>query len=398
MAASLEDIRTGLDALREVVPFPEWNDFLATCPGSPRLPTVQPDSPAQIQYTSGTTGFPKGALLHHRGLTNNARIFATLSGARAGDVYVSPFPMFHTAGCVLGTLGTLQAGARHVPVFAFDPSLMLELIETERATIALGVPTVLIALLECPELATRDLSSLRVVVSGGAPVPAQLVRRIEETLRVSFSIVYGTTECSPLVSQVRLDDTLGDKTETLGRPVPQTEVKIADPVTGDVVPCGVIGELCVRGYCVMTEYFDMAEQTAAAIDPEGWYHTKDLASMDDRGYLRIEGRLSDMIIRGGENIYPREIEDVLFGHPKVAEAVVVGVASFRWGEEVAAFIRPAAGQVPTIDDLSAHCRAHLSSYKAPRHWEFVDAFPQTASGKIQKFVLRERFAAEHPDN
>ena len=211
--------------------------------------------------------------------------------------------MFHTAGCVLGTLGTLQAGVRHVPVLAFDPSLMLELIETERATIALGVPTVLIALLEAPELATRDLSSLRVVVSGGAPVPAELVRRIEETLHVSFSIVYGTTE-SRLVSQVRLDDALGDKTDTLGRPVPQTEVKIADVATGDVVPCGVIGELCVRGYCVMTGYFEMPEQTAAAIDLEGWYHTKDLASMDDRGYLRIEGRLSDMIIRGGENIYP----------------------------------------------------------------------------------------------
>jgi fatty-acyl-CoA synthase len=397
MAASVEEIRTGLDELREVVPFPDWDDFLATCPGSPRLPTVQPGDPAQIQYTSGTTGFPKGALLHHRGLTNNARIFVALAGARTGDVYVSPFPMFHVAGCVLGTMGALQAGVRHVPVLAFDPSLMLELIETERATIALGVPTVLIALLESPELASRDLSSLRVVASGGAPVPAQLVRRIEETLQVSFSIVYGTTE-SLLVSQVRLDDALGDKTDTLGRPMPQTEVKITDPATGHVVPCGVIGELCVRSYCVMTGYFEMAEQTAAAIDPEGYYHTKDLASMDDRGYLRIEGRLSDMIIRGGENIYPREIEDLLFAHPKVAEAVVVGVASARWGEEVAAFIRVTPGEPPTIDELSAYCRAHLASYKAPRHWEFVNAFPQTASGKIQKFVLRERFAAEHPDN
>ena len=229
-------------------------------------------------------------------------------------------------------------------------------------------------------------------------MPAQLVRRIEETLHVSFSIVYGTTECSPLVSQVRLDDALGDKTDTLGRPVPQTEVKIADVATGDVVPCGMIGELCVRGYCVMTGYFEMPEQTAAAIDPEGWYHTKDLASMDDRGYLRIEGRLSDMIIRGGENIYPREIEDLLFAHPKVGEAVVVGVASFRWGEEVAAFIRAAPGDPPTVGELSAYCRARLASYKVPRHWEFVDVFPQTASGKIQKFVLREGFTAAHPDN
>jgi fatty-acyl-CoA synthase len=397
MAASVEELRMGLDALREVVPFPEWDAFLATCPASSRLPIVQPGDPAQIEYTSGTTGFPKGALLHHRGVTNNARIFSTLYGARAGDVYVSPFPMFHVAGCVLGALGTLQTGVRHVPVLAFDPSLMLELMETERATVALGVPTVLIALLESPELARRDLSSLRVVVSGGAPVAARLVSRIEETLHVLFSIIYGTTE-TILVSQVRLDDALGDKTDTLGRPMPQTEVTIADPDTGEVVPCGVVGELCVRGYSVMTGYFEMAEQTAGAIDPEGWYHTRDLASMDERGYLRIEGRLSDMIIRGGENIYPRQIEDVLFAHPRVAEAVVVGVPSFRWGEEVAAFIRVAPGDPPTVDELSAYCRAHLASYKAPRHWEFVDAFPQTASGKIQKFVLRERFAAEHPDN
>ncbi len=398
MAASVEEVRPGLDALREVVPFPEWDAFLATCPASLQLPTVRPGDPAQIQYTSGTTGFPKGALLHHRGLTNNARIFTTLAGAQAGDVYVSPFPMFHTGGCVLGTLGSLQAGMRHVPVLAFDPTLMLELMEAERATIALGVPTVLIALLECPDLATRDLSSLRVVGSGGAPVPAQLVRSIEETLHVSFSIVYGTTECSPVVSQIRLDDAFEDKTGTLGQPVPQTEVKITDPATGDVVPLGIIGELCVRGYCVMTGYFQMAEQTATAIDPEGWYHTRDLASMDDRGYLRIEGRLSDMIIRGGENIYPREIEDLLFAHPNVAEAVVVGVPSSRWGEEVAAFIRAAPGRPATAGELSAYCREHLASFKAPRHWEFVDVFPQTASGKIQKFLLRERFAAAHPDN
>jgi fatty-acyl-CoA synthase len=398
MAASLEEVRTGLDALREAVLFSGWDAFLASCPASPRLPEVQPDSPAQIQYTSGTTGFPKGALLHHRGLTNNARIFATLAGAQPGDVYVSAMPMFHTAGCVLGTLGALQAGARHVPVHAFDPSLMLELIETEGATVALGVPTMLIGLLECPDLATADLSTLRVVLSGGATVPAQLVRRIEETMGVVFSIVYGTTECSPLVSQVRLDDALTDKTETLGRPIPQTEVKIADPVTGDVVPCGTIGELCVRGYCVMTGYFDMPEQTAAVIDPESWYHTGDLASMDDRGFLRIEGRLKDMIIRGGENIYPREIEDLLFGHPKVAEAVVIGVPSRRWGEEVAAFVRVAPGQPATANELSQYCRAQLAAYKAPVHWEFVDAFPLTASGKIQKFLLRERFAAQHPDN
>jgi fatty-acyl-CoA synthase len=304
--------------------------------------------------------------------------------------------MFHTVGCVIGTLGALQSGACHVPVYAFDPSLMLELMETERATLAAAVPTMLIALLECPDLASRDLSSLRTVLSGGMTVPADLVRRIEDTLGVRLSIQYGTTECSPLVSQVRLDDSFADKTETLGRPVPQTEVKITDPVTGEVVPCGTVGELCVRGYSVMTGYFEMPEQTAAAIDNDGWYHTGDLAAMDDRGFLRIEGRLNDMIIRGGENIYPREIEDLLFGHPKVAEAAVVGVADATWGEQVAAFVRAAPGECPTSSELAAYCRGHLAPHKTPRYWEFVDAFPLTASGKIQKFVLRERFAAQNP--
>ena len=393
MAASLDEVRPSLPDLREAVSLEDWGEFLATSPATPKLPEVQPGDPAQIQYTSGTTGFPKGALLHHRGLTNNARIFASLTDVRPGDVYLNPFPMFHTAGCVLGVLGTLQAGACHVPVYAFDPSLMLELAETEQADILLGVPTVLLALLECPDVATRDLSRVRVALSGGATVPADLVKRVESTFGVQFSIVYGTTECSPLLTQVRLDDDFADKTETLGRPVPQTEIKIADPETGKVLPCGEVGELCARGYCVMTGYYDMDEQTAAAIDQEGWYHTGDLASMDDRGFLRIEGRLKDMIIRGGENIYPREIEDLLFEHPKVADVAVVGVPDERWGEAVAAFVRPAPGEAPTEQELFAHCRAHLAAHKTPRHWRFLDEFPLTASGKIQKFVLRDSFTA-----
>ena len=398
LAGSLEQVQAGLPALREAVRFEDWDAFLATSPASPSLPVVEPGDPAQIQYTSGTTGFPKGALLHHRGLTNNARIFATLTDIRPGDTYVNPFPMFHTAGCVLGVLGTLQTGACHVPVYAFDPSLMLELAETERADIILGVPTVMLALLECPDLAKRDLSTVRVALSGGATVPADLVRRIEESMGVQFSIVYGTTECSPLVSQVRLDDTFADKTETLGRPVPQTEVRISNPVTNEVLPCGAVGELCVRGYCVMTGYNDMPEQTAEAIDAEGWYHTGDLASMDDRGYLRIEGRLKDMIIRGGENIYPREIEDLLFEHPKVGEVAVVGVPDEKWGEAIVAFIRSAPGESVDEKELFAYCREHLAPHKTPRHWRFLDAFPLTATGKIQKFVLRDDFVAQHPSD
>jgi fatty-acyl-CoA synthase len=393
MAASLEEVRASLPNLREAICFDDWDDLLASAPSEVQLPDVQPGDPAQIQYTSGTTGFPKGALLHHRGLTNNARIFATLTDAHPGDVLLNPFPMFHTAGCVLGVLGALQSGACHVPVYAFDPSLMLDLAETEKADIILGVPTVLLATLESPELATRDLSRVRVALSGGATVPADLVKRVETSFGCRFSIVYGTTECSPLLTQVRLDDDFADKTETLGRPVPQTEIKIADPETGKVLPCGEIGELCARGYCVMTGYYDMPEQTAASIDDEGWYHTGDLASMDDRGFLRIEGRLKDMIIRGGENIYPREIEDLLFEHPKVADVAVVGVPDAKWGEIVVAFVRPAAGEPPSEQELFDLCRQHLSPQKTPAHWRFMDEFPLTASGKIQKFVLRDSFSS-----
>jgi fatty-acyl-CoA synthase len=278
-----------------------------------------------------------------------------------------------------------------VPVLAFDPPFVLELIEREKGTFLLGVPTMLIALMDHPDLATRDLSSLRGALSGGSLVPAELVRRIESTLEVRFCIVYGTTECSPLVTQTRLDDTPEDKAETIGRAFPQTEIKVIDPVTGDIVPPETVGELCCRGYLVMTEYFDMPDATAEAIDDEGWYHTGDLASMDERGYCRIEGRLKDMIIRGGENIYPREIEDVLFAHPDVAEIAVVGVPDDKWGEQVAAFVRLNPGAALNPVELKAHVRQHLAAFKSPTYWVPVEAFPLTGSGKIQKFVLRDRF-------
>lgn len=393
MLQSLDVVRPDLPNLREVVLFTEWNDFCASRTDGP-LPAVAPDDPAQIQYTSGTTGFPKGALLHHRGVTNNALLFAHLQGLVASDVYVNPMPMFHTAGCVLGALGTLAARATHVPVLAFDPAFVLELIERERGTFLLGVPTMLIAMLDHPDLETRDLSSLRGALSGGSLVPAELVRRIESTFGVRFCIVYGTTECSPLVTQTRLDDTPEDKAETIGRALPQTELKIVDPFSGAIVAPGTVGELCVRGYLVMTEYHDMPDATAEAIDAEGWYHTDDLASMDERGYCRIEGRLKDMIIRGGENIYPREIEDVLFSHPDVAEAAVVGIPDERWGEQVAAFVRCNPGSTLDPSELKAFVRTHLAPFKTPTYWVPVEAFPLTGSGKIQKFLLRDGFLAE----
>jgi len=389
MLASLEAARGELPQLRDVVLFEEWDAFLES--GAPvPLPDVGPDDPAQIQYTSGTTGFPKGALLRHGSLTDNAALYAIEAEIGPGDVYVNPMPMFHTAGCVMGALGSLHARATHVPVLAFDPGFVLELIEREGGTALLGVPTMQIALLEHPDVAKRDLSTLRSAVSGGSLVPAELVRRIEATFGVRFCIVYGTTECSPLVTMTRFADTPEDKATTIGRAIPQTEVKIVDPFTGEIVPPGTVGELCARGYMVMHGYFENPSATEEAIDADGWYHTGDLASMDERGYCRIEGRLKDMIIRGGENIYPREIEDVLFAHPGVGDVAVVGIPDERWGEQVAAFVRPAGFNTLSADELSAFVRKRLAAYKVPRSWFFVDAFPLTGSGKVQKFVLREQ--------
>ena len=395
MAKFLEEVRPDLPALREAIFFTEWAEFLATAPPPDGviLPEVHGDDIAQIQYTSGTTGFPKGAELHHRGLTNNARFYAERLGLQPGETYVNPMPLFHTAGCAMGVLGACQSLAVHVPVLAFEPALMLELLEAERAEVFGGVPTMMIAMLEHPDINKRDLSGLRVAVSGGSPVPAGLVRRVEERLGVRFSIVFGTTECSPLVTQVRLDAPPDRRAETLGTPLPQTEIKVADLVTSEPVPPGEVGELCARGYLVMRGYHDAPEATAKAIDADGWYHTGDLGSMDAEGYLRIEGRVKDMIIRGGENIYPREIEDVLFAHPAVGEAAVIGIPDEKWGEVVAAYIRVAPGQnEPSSDELRAYCRERLAPYKTPLHWVFVEEFPLTPSGKIQKFRLREELA------
>jgi fatty-acyl-CoA synthase len=276
-----------------------------------------------------------------------------------------------------------------VPIFAFEPGAVLDIVERERANVVAGVPTMWIAMMAQQDARPRDLSSLRVVASGGSTVPADLVRRIEGTLGVRFSIVFGTTECSPLITQGRPDDLPADRAETLGQPLPQTEVKVCDPGTGEPVPIGELGELCTRGYLVMRGYHDAPEATADAIDTDGWYHTGDLASMDSHGYLRIEGRLKDMIIRGGENIYPREIEDVLFAHPAVAEVAVVGLPDSHWGETVAAVLRLNPGAEVTDADLHAYCRTHLAAYKTPVRWEYVDSFPLTGSGKIQKFKLRD---------
>jgi len=389
MSAHVAAVRPGIATLRECVCFDDWEDFLQRGDEPRSLPPVSPGEPAQIQYTSGTTGFPKGALLHHRGLLNNARLVVERWGVCEGETFVTPFPLFHCSGCGLSVLGALQTGCTLVLVHQFDPALVLELVETFGAEVLAGVPTMLIALLEHPDFARRNLSAVRLLLAGGAVVPPELVQRLEESLGASFSIVFGQTEASPVITQTFTTDSPEDKGLTIGPPLPNTEVKIIDPRTGEVVPIGVAGELCTRGYLVMNGYYDMPQNTAEAIDAGGWLHTGDLCSMDARGYCKVEGRIKDMIIRGGENIYPREIEDLLFRHPAVAEAAVIGVPDAVFGEQVAAFLRFGQGQRASVAELKAFAREHLAAYKTPSCWIELDSFPLTGSGKIRKFVLRE---------
>jgi fatty-acyl-CoA synthase len=389
----VEEVRPGLSHLRDVISLSSWPDFLASASGSSTrpLPQVTPNDIAQIQYTSGTTGFPKGALLPHRGLVNNGRFYALAIGATPEDVWINPMPMFHTAGCGLLTLGALQTGGVHVIPAAFDPAVMLGLFEAEHGTIMLSVPTMLIRMLDHPHLPIRNLSSWRLSTLGGAPVPPELARRARELLGLKVAIGFGQTEASPYLTHTFPDDPHLDWISTVGRPLPQTEVKVVNPATGETLPLDTVGEICARGYSLMTGYFDDPDATAKAIDADGWLRTGDLGSMDGHGYCRIQGRLKDMIIRGGENIYPREIEDLLFTHPAIANVAVVGIEDQEWGEVVAAFVQLKSGHGATEADLTAFCRQHLAFYKVPRIWRFVDQFPQTASGKIQKFVLRDQF-------
>jgi fatty-acyl-CoA synthase len=387
---TLAEVRGGLPGLREVISLADWDDFTRSGSPAERLPEVRPEDAAQIQYTSGTTGFPKGAVLCHRGITNNARFCAQILAAEPGEVWVNPMPLFHTAGCVLLTLGPVQGLFTQVLVPGFDPGLVLRLCESERSAMFGGVPTMMLAMLDHPDFAGRDLSSIRCAYGGGATFAPDLVRRVESALGAPMSITFAQTEASPSITQVRLDDSPADRAETLGRAHPQVEVAIADPVTGERLPAGTVGEILTRGYHVMKEYFEDPAATRQAIDSEGWLHTGDLGSADERGYYRIEGRLKEMIIRGGENIYPREIEQVLYAHSGVADVAVVGVPDEHWGEQVAAFIRAVPGLAVSQEELTAWCRARLAAHKTPRHWIFVDAFPLTASGKVQKFVLREQ--------
>jgi fatty-acyl-CoA synthase len=384
----------GLPGLRETIPLTDWEAFRTS--GSPQqvLPEVSPADTAQIQYTSGTTGAPKGAVLHHRGLTNNGRFVIERLGVEPGQAFLNPAPLFHVAGCVVGALGALACRATLVQPVMFDPGLVLELCESERVSAMGGVPTMLNAMMEHPDFRRRDLSSFRTVGIGGATVPAELVRSIEAALGVEFIVLFGQTEASCSIMGTRQGDSPVDKAETIGLPLPQTEVRIVDPETNLVVEPGVPGEVCARGYGVMHGYYDNPEATAATIDAKGWLHTGDLGTMDDRGYCKIVGRIKDMIIRGGENIYPCEIEEVLFAHPAVGDVAVVGVPDKKWGERVVAFVRLAPEGRADAEELEAFVREQLARHKIPREWIFLDQLPTTASGKVQKFALRERYVRQ----
>jgi len=355
-------------------------------PSTTELPHLAAGAIAQVQYTSGTTGFPKGAMLTHGGITTACEQVARRALPEGGPLtYLNPMPLFHIGGSGVATVGTLTKAGTHVVMPRFDVDLWLSLVESERATITMAVPTMLIAILEHPRLADHDLESLQTILTGGAHVPTELVHRAAQ-LGANVMITFGQTESHGTMCTTRRHDSADDISTTVGLPVDHVEVAIADPVSGEIVEVGVPGEILVRGDQVMAGYYNSAQETDAAIDEAGWLHFGDLGTMDERGYLRVIGRLKDMVIRGGENIYPREIEDVLLRHPSVAEVAVVGVPDATWGEEVAAVIRlqPGTGDRPEPAALLDYCRERLAHYKCPRLWFYVPAFPLTASGKIQK--------------
>ncbi len=383
LAAEIPAIRDHIDML-------DHDALFAGADDGADLPSVDPMDAAQIQYTSGTTGFPKGAVLHHRGLTNNAFLHHDRFGFREGDVYINFMPMFHTGGCGVGALGTLSKAGTMIVVAIFDPGAVNAVIEAEKVTHFLGVPTMLVGMLEANKARPSDLSSVRGITSGGSMVAPELVKQVQAVFGCNVQIIYGQTECCPLLTMVWGDDSLEDATQTVGQPVPHTEMAILDTETNQVKAIGEIGEICARGYMKMLGYNDNPEATGKCIDAEGWLHTGDLGTMDARGYVKVTGRVKEMIIRGGENLFPAEIENAMLEHPNVAEVAVVGVPDDKWGEIVACFIRAEGGK-PEKADLVAHCRERLSPQKTPAHWVYVSEWPLTGSGKIQKFVLRDQF-------
>jgi fatty-acyl-CoA synthase len=349
------------------------------------------DDAINIQYTSGTTGFPKGATLSHHNILNNGFFVGELCGYTEEDRVCIPVPFYHCFGMVMGNLGCTSHGAcMVVPAPSFEPEATLRAVAEERCTSLYGVPTMFIAALEHPRFAEFDLTSLRTGIMAGSPCPTEVMKRVVSEMHMSeVSICYGMTETSPVSTQTRRDDELERRVATVGRAGPHVEIKVVDPATGLTVPHGEAGEFCTRGYSVMLGYWEDPERTGEAIDRGRWMHTGDLATMDEAGYCKIVGRIKDMVIRGGENVYPREVEEFLYGHPDVADVQVVGVPDPRYGEELCAWVQLRDGAELSDDDVREFCRGRLAHFKVPRYVMFVDEFPMTVTGKVQKFKMRE---------
>jgi fatty-acyl-CoA synthase len=357
---------------------------------------LAPDDAINIQYTSGTTGFPKGATLSHRNILNNGYFTARRQGFTAEDRLCVPVPLYHCFGMVMGDVGCTTHGATIVfPSDAFDPLHVLQTVEAERCTALYGVPTMFIAELAHPDFDQFDLSSLRTGVMAGSPCPVEVMKACVDRMHMTeVTICYGMTETSPVSTQTLPDDSLHHRTSTVGRAHPHVEIRVADPETGGTLPRGAAGEFCTRGYSVMNGYWNDAERTAESIDADGWMHTGDLAVMADDGYVNIVGRIKDMIIRGGENVYPREVEEFLYTHPDIEDVQVVGVPDERYGEELMAWVKVRAGTTVDVDAVREFCRGQIAHYKIPRYVKVVDEFPMTVTGKVQKYKMRDAAVEE----
>ncbi len=400
-AAMIDEVRGRCPDLREVVLFdtPAWSSLLAAGEaGDPaRLAEIEaglsPDDPINIQYTSGTTGFPKGATLSHHNILNNGFFVGELCGYTHVDRICVPVPFYHCFGMVMGNLAATTHGACVVlPGPGFDPAATLDAVQAERCTSLYGVPAMFIAELALPDFDDYDLSTLRTGIMAGSPCPVEVMRQVMGRMGMrEVSICYGMTETSPVSTQTRRDDTVERRVSTVGRVGPHLEVKVIDPDTGVTVPRGTPGELCTRGYSVMLGYWDMPDRTAEAIDASRWMHTGDLAVMDEEGYVSITGRIKDMVIRGGENVYPREVEELLHTHPDLLDAQVIGVPDERYGEELMAWVRMRDGAEPiTAEALRAFCEGRIAHFKIPRYVHVVDGFPMTVTGKVRKVEMREQ--------
>lgn len=357
--------------------------------------TLDRNDPINIQFTSGTTGLPKGATLSHRNILNNAYFVGLGMGLGEGDRLLIPVPLYHCFGMVMGNLACTVHGATMVyPSEGFDPLTVLKTAQAEKCTALHGVPTMFIAELQHPDFDRFDLSSLRTGLMAGSPCPIEVMRKVNDRMNMrEVGIAYGMTETSPVSFQTAMDDPLERRVSTVGRVQPHLEVKVIDE-SGAIVPRGQPGELCTRGYSVMIGYWDDPEKTAEAVDEEGWMHTGDLATIDDEGYCNIVGRIKDMVIRGGENVFPREIEEYLFRHPKIEDVQVIGVPDPKFGEEICAWVKLRAGERSSHEEIVGFCKGQIAHYKIPRYVKFVDSFPMTVTGKIQKFEMRKAMIAE----